>query len=167
MASTINIKQALAASATLRDRIVWEGLLELVEQVKSRDPLPDPRLHGTLVLDFFQRRENMANTVAGQAKLDADGAINYDAISSLGAIRTGFASDLVDRAVADAGANPWEAVPDGGEDAAAAAVVASLTRDQIYGGTELSFNGLAGVKRLHMEAVIAAGLWSHPFGLPE
>lgn len=23
------------------------------------------------------------------------------------------------------------------------------------------------IKRLHMEAVIAAGLWSHPFGLPE
>jgi hypothetical protein len=166
MASTIQIKQSLAANDTLKERIVWEGLLELVDLVKSKEPRPES-LDSKAAERFFRARLLQANTIAGQAAQNPDGSIDYNRISGLSATVLGFASDLVDRAVAEAGgANPWEAVPDDSIDAATQSVVDGLTKEQIIGGAELSFNGLAGIGREEMERVIELNLWKHPFGLP-
>jgi len=166
MALTIQMKQALAANATLKERIVWEGLLELVELVKSKEPRPEDQ-DSKLAGEFFRFRQLQANTIAAQAGQNPDGSIDYSRISGLSATILGFASDLVDRAVEDAGLNPWEGVPSDQAAAAAQSVVDALKKEDIIGGVELSFNGLAGVTRAHMEKVIELGLWKHPFGLPK
>ena len=163
MATPIEIKKALANNATLRERLVLSGVLELVETVLSRDPDAGAQ-DSKLAESFFRKRRQKAQQYA-TAQISGDAGIDLAKVPNLDNIALGFASDLVDRAVADAGANPWEAAPDA--DAAAAGVVAALTDEQIVGGAELSFNGLAGVSRAEMERVIALGLWSHPFGLPE
>lgn len=165
MASTIQIKQSLAANATLKERIVWEGLLELIDRVKSKEPRPES-LDSKAAERFFRARLLQANTIAGQAAQNPDGTIDYNRISGLSATVLGFASDLVDRAVEQAGANPWEGLPDDGIAAAVQTIVDGLKKEDILGGAELSFNGLAGIGREEMEKVIDLNLWKHPFGLP-
>ena len=165
MASTIQIKQALAANATLKERIVWEGLLELIDLVKSKEPRPESQ-DSKAAERFFRARLLQANTVAGQAAQNPDGSIDYNRISGLSATVLGFSSDLVDRAVELAGGNPWDGVSDANLEATAQAIVDGLKKEDILGGTELSFNGLAGIGREEMEKVIELNLWKHPFGLP-
>lgn len=162
MAKLTEMKIAIAANPKLKDLVVLDGFLGLVEQVKGRDPITKLKL----ALEFFQFRQNMANTIASQAALTSDGKVDYSRISSLGATLLGFSSDLVDRVVEGAGANPWEAVPIENIQAAAESVVDTLLIEQIMGGVELNFNGIAGITRGHMEAVVELGLWEHPFGLP-
>ena len=167
MATTTQIKTAIAASPSLKERVVLDGLLKLIEIVKSRDPLPDPRIYGSLVIEFFRFRQSQANTVANQARLTADGKLDFNAISNLPAILLGFASDMVDRIEDGAGGNPWADLPKEAIPAAAEQVLSQVADDQLLGGVELSFNGLAGITRAHMEQAVASGLWKHPFGLPE
>lgn len=172
MATTIQIKQALAANATLKERIVWEGLLELIDLVKSKEPRPESQ-DSKAAERFFRARLLQANTVAGQAAQNPDGSIDYNRISGLSATVLGFSSDLVDRTVEQAaGANPWDGVKDEDIESTVKAIVSGvngvggLTKEQILGGVELSFNGLAGIGREEMEKVIELNLWKHPFGLP-
>ena len=65
-----------------------------------------------------------------------------------------------------AAGNPWDGVSDANLEATAQAIVDGLKKEDILGGTELSFNGLAGIGREEMEKVIELNLWEHPFGLP-
>jgi hypothetical protein len=167
MATTTQIKTAIAASPALKERVVLDGLLKIVEIVKSRDPLPDPRFYGSLVTDFFRFRQAQANTIANQARLTADNTLDFNAISNLPAILLGFASDLVDRIEDQSGGNPWASVGDDDVEATAAAIVAGVDDAALLGGVELSFNGLSGITRAHMEQAVDSGLWSHPFGLPQ
>lgn len=162
MATTAEVKKALAANATLRERIVLEGILKIVEEVKSVDPTPST-LDSKLADSFFAKRALKAQDYATGAITDADGEIDLKKVRNIGNILLGVASDTVDRAVLDAGANPWAAVDEAGVPTKAAEIVAAMDEATIKGAAELSFNGLAGITGPERNKTMELGLWTHPF----
>lgn len=162
MATTAQIKKAIAANDTLRERIVLEGILKIVEEVKSVDPTPSAE-DSKLVDSFFTKRAQKAQTYATAAITNADGTIDFSKVPNIGNILLGVASDTVDRAVIDAGSNPWEPVPDEGVDAAAQSVIDSMDEATVKGAAELSFNGLAGITGPERNKAMELGKWTHPF----
>ena len=139
MATTAQIKKAIAANSTLREE------------------------DSKLVDSFFTKRAQKAQGYATAAITGADGSIDFTKVPNIGNILLGVASDTVDRTVLSAGANPWDLVPDEGVDAAAQSVIDSMDEATVKGAAELSFNGLAGITGPERNKAMELGKWTHPF----
>lgn len=155
MATVIEVKKALRDNSNFRERVVGDGVLKLVEDIKSKDPNPRDQ-DSKKAESFFQKR-------AQKAQQYASGGIPSTEEEN---ISWGSASNFIDGYIKQAGVeNPWEA--EGDAAAVAATLEPAIDDSTLRGMVELSFNGLAGIDRAEMEVVTALSFWTHPFGLPE
>ena len=164
MASINDMKSAVQGVAGLQQKIAG-SLRKLLEDIYSEDPQPDPRKHGSLVISFFQKRYQGANTVLNQARY-VDGTLDPSSIARMGSMVEGFASNVIDTLAQDpATVSGWESLDEAGAAATAAGIVAALPEDTFNGTVELIFNGsVCAIQLGEMQFADEAGLWNHPFG---
>lgn len=174
MATIQQMKAWGNATPGLSERIVSSALLPLVENIRSKDPAPNPALYGSAVLSFFQKRQNGVSTILSQVQTDATNQVVTSSIQKLGVVVNGLTSNIFDTILLaeefngspkPAGVNPFEGMDDATGEATAQDIMAGLTNDELYGGVELSFHGvMCGITPAEMEAAATFKLWVHPFG---
>lgn len=157
------MKTAMQGVAGLPEKIAG-SLRKLFEDIYSMDAQPDPREHGTLVLEFFKKRYHGANTVLNQAQY-ADGVLEAATLYRMGAMVEGFASNVIDTMAQDpANVTTWEGLDDAGAADTAAGIVANLPEKTFNGTVELIFHGsICAIQKDEMRLANKAQLWKHPF----